>query len=217
MSVDEVLNAESRDDVGKGASRRLRRSGRIPAVVYGARRDPVNLIIAQNEIQRHLRDEGFYSQILTLNVAGRPSEQVVLRDLQRHPFKPTVVLHMDLQRVIEDEEIRVRVPLNFINEERCKGVRQDGGIISRLMIEIEVSCLPKDLPESIDVDVLELGVNESILMSELTLPAGGECVHLLQGGSDTTVVSVSYPTGAGSDEDEEAAEGDEQPDESDET
>ena len=217
MSVDYVLNAESRDDVGKGASRRLRRSGKIPAVVYGARRDPVNLIIAQNEIQRQLRDEGFYSHILTLNVVGRPSERVVLRDLQRHPFKQTVVLHMDLQRVIEDEEIRVRVPLNFLNEERCKGVRQDGGIISRLMIEIEVSCLPKDLPDSIDVDVLDLGVNESIFMSELTMPAGVECVHLLQGGSDTTVVSVSYPTGAGSDEDEDAVEGDEQPDASDET
>ncbi len=202
MSVDYVLNAEPRNDVGKGASRRLRRSGNIPAVLYGARRDPVNLIISQNEIQRQLRDEGFYSNILTLNTVGKPSERVVLRDLQRHPFKPTVVLHLDLQRIVEDEEIRMRVPLHFVNEERCKGVREDGGIISHLMIEVDVTCLPKDLPETIEVDVLDLRVNESIFIADLTLPPGVE----LEESSDLAVVSVVYPTGAGSDEDEGAAE-----------
>lgn len=208
MSVDYVLNAEPRNDVGKGASRRLRRSGKVPAVLYGAHREPISLTLSQNDVQRHLKDEGFYSHILSLNITGSTAERAVLRDMQRHPYKPTV-LHMDFQRVVEDEAIRVHVPLHFVNEAKCKGVRQEGGVISHLMIEVEVSCLPRNLPEFIEVDVLDLGMNESIHLSELNMPEGVELVQLLQGGGDTAVVNVHHPKGAGRDEDEDAAEGDE--------
>ena len=195
MSVDFVLNAQERQDVGKGASRRLRRAGYIPAVLYGGHKEPVSLALNQNEVHRQVKEEAFFSHILTLQIDGR-AERAVLRDMQRHPYKP-LVSHLDLQRVSEDEQIRVHVPLHFVNEENCKGVRQEGGVISHLLIEVEVACLPKDLPEYIEVDVADLGMSESIHLSELQMPSGVELVQLTQ-GTDTGVVNVHHPQGAGS-------------------
>ncbi|MDX1605368.1 MAG: 50S ribosomal protein L25/general stress protein Ctc, partial [Candidatus Competibacterales bacterium] len=207
MSVDYILNAETRDDVGKGASRRLRREGRIPAVLYGAHREPENLTLAHNEVKRQIQEESFFSHVLTIRIGDR-AESAVVRDVQRHPFKPTV-LHMDFLRVSETETIRVHVPLHFVNEDKCKGVRQQGGVISRHVIEVEVSCLPKHLPEYLEVDVLDLGMNESIHLSEIDLPEGVELVHFIQGNEDVTVVSVHYPQGAGRDEEEDGEEAEE--------
>jgi large subunit ribosomal protein L25 len=205
MSVDYVLNAEIRTDSGKGASRRLRRTDKIPAILYGGRQEPVSLSLPQNEVHRQVKEEGFFSHILTIRIGDR-SERAILRDIQRHPYKP-LVQHLDFQRVSEDETIRVHVPLHLVNEDRCKGVRQEGGVISRLQIEVEVSCLPKNLPEFIEVDVANLGMNESIHLSEIVLPEGVELVQLAHEGADTAVVNVHYPHGAGRDEEEAEGEG----------
>lgn len=201
MSVEYVLNAQPRTDVGKGASRRLRRAGYIPAVVYGAHRDAESVTLQQNEVHRQVKEEGFFSHILTIKI-GERSEQVVVRDLHRHPFKP-LVQHLDFQRVSADEAIRVHIPLHFVNENKCRGVREEGGVISHLLIEVEVSCLPRDLPEYIEVDVADLGMNETIHLSELKLPEGVELTQFAQDGGDSAVVNVHYPQGAGAEEEEE--------------
>ncbi len=204
MSVEYVLNAEVRTDSGKGASRRLRRSNRIPAILYGGHQEPVSLSLLQNEVARQVREEGFFSHILTLKLDDR-SERAIVRDMQRHHYKP-LVQHIDFQRVSEHEVLRVHVPLHFINEDKCKGVRKEGGVVSRLMIEVEVSCLPRDLPEFIEVDIADLGINESLHLSEIKLPEGVELLQTAQEGGDTAVVNVHYPQGAGRDEVEEEGE-----------
>src|ERR687892_1011929 len=141
------LNAELRQCLGKGASRRLRHAGQLPVVLYGAGKEPVALTLNHNEMLQHLAHESFYSHVLTLRYAGN-KERVVLKDLQRHPYKPQL-LHIDLLRIDEKETLSMRVPLHFINEDKCIGVKQQGGIISHLMTEVEITCLPKDLPEYI--------------------------------------------------------------------
>jgi large subunit ribosomal protein L25 len=199
------LVAEVRADAGKGASRRLRRENKVPAILYGGSNDPVPLTFIHNELLLHLEQEAFYSHVLTVKYDGK-AEKAVLRDVQRHPAKP-VVLHIDLQRVSEREAIRMNVPLHFINEEVAHGVKQQGGVISHLMTEVEVSCLPKDLPEFIDVDVAELKAGESIHMSELKLPSGVELVELSYGPEhDQPVVNIHMPRGA-AEEAEGAEEG----------
>ena len=147
------LIAEPRDDVGKGASRRLRRDGKIPGIVYGTDKNVNMIMFNHNEIMHHLEHEAFYSRVLTLKI-GKTTEKVVLKDLQRHPYKSSL-LHIDLQRVDEEQTLTMRVPLHFLNEDKCLGVKQDGGVISHLMTEIEIVCLPKDLPEFLDVDTLK--------------------------------------------------------------
>ena len=202
MSVQFELKAEARQDVGKGASRRLRRAGRVPAVIYGGHQDPLALTLEHDSIIHQLDNEAFYSSVLSINVGGR-TEKAVLRDLQRHPYKPAV-LHMDFQRVSEDEAIRVHVPLHFLNEEKCKGVRQDGGVLSHQIIEVEVSCLPRDLPEFIEVDVADLGMGETLHLSELRLPEGVTLTAMSSGEEhDTAVVNVHHARVSSSDESEE--------------
>lgn len=206
MSVEFVLNAEPREERGKNASRRLRREGRVPAVLYGGGQAPEGLSLEQSQIKQQLNNEAFYSHILQINIGSR-QEQAILRDLQRHPFKP-LALHLDLQRVTADEEIRVHVPLHFIHENIARGVKEQGGVISHLMIDVEVSCLPNDLPEFIEVDVANLGIGESIHLSELKLPAGVEIVPLAQGPEyDVPVVSIHHARTAAAEEEAEAAEG----------
>jgi large subunit ribosomal protein L25 len=201
MSTDFVINAEKREDQGKGASRRLRRDGLVPGIVYGGGKEPVAINVRQNELAKSLEQEAFYSQILTLNL-GKETEQVVLRDLQRHPAKP-MVLHLDLQRINANETLHAHIPLHFINEEACVGVKQGGGSISHVIIEVEVSCLPKDLPEFIEVDVLDLNLGDTLHLSDLKLPEGVELVELAH-EHDNAVVTV-HKLRAASEVEEEAA------------
>jgi large subunit ribosomal protein L25 len=144
MAISFELNAEPRTDTGKGASRRLRHAGKIPAIMYGGNKDPESLTLDHNEVIRNLEHEAFYSHILTVKVGGTET-RAVMRDLQRHPSKP-FVQHMDLQRVSESEKLRMHVPLHFLGEETAPGVKA-GGMVSHEIIEVEVECLPKDLPE----------------------------------------------------------------------
>ena len=204
MSISFELNAQARKDVGKGASRRLRREDKVPAVLYGAGKDVVSLTMAHNEIMHALENEAFYSHILDLKVDGK-GEQVILRDLQRHPSKPRI-MHVDFQRVSATEKIHMHVPLHFLNEETAPGVKVGGGIVSHLMIDVEVSCLPKDLPEFIEVDLAALELNGSIHMSELKLPAGVQILELTHGEAhDHAVVSIHLPRAAKEATEEEAA------------
>lgn len=189
--LDFNLTAEVRTDAGKGASRRLRRSGGVPGVIYGAHKDAVAITLNHMELQRHLAHEAFYSHILTIKV-GKEEQQAILKDLQRHPYKP-VILHADFQRVSADEEIRVSVPLHFINEATAIGVKQQGGIVSHVMTQLEVFCLPKDLPEYIEVDVAKLEIGQSLHISDLALPAGVTSVELSHGAEhDQPVVAIHH-------------------------
>jgi len=191
MSISFTVEAELRQDMGKGASRRLRRTGKVPAVVYGGTAEPVSLSLSQNEMLKSLSNESFYSHILTLNIAGQ-SESVVLRDLQRHPFKP-IILHADFQRVSVNEIMHAHVPLHFINEDVCVGVKA-GGAVNHVVVEVEVSCLPANLPEFIEVDMSNVAMGESVHLSEMVLPEGVELRALSHGeGHDSAVVAVHAP------------------------
>ncbi|MEY3220770.1 MAG: hypothetical protein RIT27_2127 [Pseudomonadota bacterium] len=183
------VTAEIRQDQGKGASRRLRHAGKVPAILYGAGKEAVALTLRHSEMLRHLANESFYSHILSLKV-GEKVEQVVLKDLQRHPARP-IIMHADFMRVSASEKITMHVPLHFLNEQVCVGVKQGGGVISHQMVEIEIRCLPKDLPEFIEVDLLNLQLGQIVHLSELTLPAGVEIPMLAHGAEhDLPVVSV---------------------------
>ena len=186
------IKVQLRDCSNSSAARRMRKVGQVPAVVYGGSRPPALLSLNHNELIRHLENESFYSHILTLKSEGK-DEKVILRDIQRHPSRAQV-LHIDFFRVSEDQQIKVHVPLHFINEEICAGVKQQGGIISHMQTDVEVSCLPKDLPEYLEVDVAELGLGHSLHLSDLKLPRGISLVALLQGeASDYALVSVIMP------------------------
>jgi len=190
------LTAEVRTDKGKGASRRLRRMNMLPAIIYGGNKEPQPISLPHNELMLHLQHEAFYSHILTINLQGK-AEKAVLRDLHRHPSKP-IILHADFLRVKENEELRMHVPLHFLNEDTAVGVKQQGGIVSHLSTDVEVSCLAKDLPEYIEVDLANLAVGESIHLSELKLPAGVTLVELMHGPEhDQPVVSMHKPRGGG--------------------
>ena len=186
------LDAEPRGDLGKGASRRLRREGKLPGIVYGSKKDATAISLKHNDVMHQLENEAFYSHILTLNI-GKDREQVILKDLQRHPYKPAI-LHIDFLRIDEKEKLTIRVPLHFINEAKCIGVKQGGGVISHIMNELEISCLPKDLPEYIEVDLENINVGDAVHLGELQLPEGVESYSLLHGGdADQPVVTVHLP------------------------
>ena len=198
------LVAEKREDVGKGASRRLRRDGKLPGIVYGTDKEPTMITLAHNEVMHHLEHEAFYSHILTLNV-GKDKEKVVLKDLQRHPYK-RLLLHIDLLRVNENEALTMRVPLHFINEDKAVGVKQGGGVVSHTLTEIDIVCLPKDLPEFIEVDMLEVELDQTVHLSDLVLPEGVQLYALLHGGDDSLpVAAIHAPKGSAADEAEDAA------------
>ena len=203
MTTEFVINAEPRANVGKGASRRLRREGRVPAIVYGGHQDPQMLTVEQRQMAKALENEAFYSHILNLDVAGQ-SQQVILKDLQRHPIKP-ILLHVDFQRVSASEKLTVHVPLHFLNEETCVGVKTGGGRIAHQMIEVEVTCLPANLPEFIGVDLANLALGEALHLSDLKLPEGVELTSLIH-GNDMGVVSVQGKGGA-AEEEEATGEG----------
>ncbi len=187
------LSAVPRKHRGRSPSRRLRRKAdQVPVILYGAGQDPQPLSIPHKELHKACENEAFFSHIITLNAGGK-SQEVILKDLQRHPAKDRI-MHADFMRIRRDQTINVEVPLHFINEDSCVGVRQSGGNISHNMTAVEVSCLPGDLPEFIEFDVQELDVGDVIHMSELTLPAGLTMPALQQGPDhDHVVVSVHAP------------------------
>ena len=191
--ADFVLNAELRSDKGKGASRRLRRQAdQVPAILYGAGKEPQPLSIRHQDLHKACESEAFFSNIITINVDGN-AEDAILKDLQRHPARDRI-MHADFLRILMDQEITVEVPLHFINEETCVGVRQGGGNISHNMTSVEITCLPGDLPEFIEVDVEDVDVGSSIHMSELVLPQGLVIPSLQLGPDhDHVVVSVNAP------------------------
>jgi len=181
--------AQARTDTGKGASRRLRRAGLVPGIVYGAHKDPSMITVAQTDLVQHLGHEAFYSHVLDLKL-GEAGERVVLKDLQRHPSKP-LVLHVDFQRIAEDEKIRMHVPLHFVGEALAPGVKLGGGMISHSQTDVEITCLPKDLPEFIGVDVSQMQLGDMLHLSDLTLPDGVEIPALAQGPEhDLPVVAL---------------------------
>ncbi len=195
MAINFEIEAQVRHDAGKGASRRLRREGKLPAILYGGGKPPQNLMLAHNPVMHKLEHEAFYSHILNVKVDGKVV-RAVLKDLQRHPYK-AIILHMDLQRVSEDEKLRMRVPLHFIGEDTAPGVKVGGGIVSHLVTEVEVSCLPKHLPEYLEVDVSNLNVNETLHLSDIRLSEGVELIELSHGAEhDQPVVSIHLPRAA---------------------
>ncbi len=205
MASSYTLDARTRADAGKGASRRLRRlSDEVPAIVYGGGKDPVTVSLPHKDLSKALEDEGFYSHVIGLSIDGKV-EQVLLKDLQRHPAKPKIV-HADFLRVDTATRVTMRIPIHFLNEDKCVGVKMQGGMIQHNINEIEVRCLPQDLPEFIPVDMAELGVGEIVHISNLPLPKGVESVELSHGeGHDQPVVSVLAPRG-GTDESEGEAD-----------
>ncbi len=193
MAAEFELNAELRTDKGKGASRRLRRNADlVPAILYGAGKDPQPLSIAHKDLHKACENEAFFSHIITINASGK-SQQAILKDLQRHPAKDRI-MHADFYRVQMDQAIVVEVPLHFLNEENCIGVKQSGGNISHTMSSLEISCLPGDLPEYIEVDIEALDLGDSIHMSGIVLPAGLTIPELAHGEDhDQVVVAVNAP------------------------
>ncbi len=204
MAISFELTAEPRNDLGKGASRRLRRAGKVPAIMYGGGKDPESLTLSHNEVLRNLEHEAFYSHILTVKVGGSETP-VILRDMQRHPSRP-IIMHMDLQRISAREKLKTNVPLHFIGEETAPGVKA-GGLVSHELTEVGVECLPKDLPEFIEVDISGLDVGESIHLTGLVLPDGVSLTELARGEDhDLSVVSVHVKRAA-VEPTEEAGEG----------
>jgi large subunit ribosomal protein L25 len=189
MATIHEIPAESRSVEGKGASRRLRHSGKVPAIVYGSNEPPANIQLDHNTVWLASHNEWFYSAILDLALDGK-KQKVLLRDMQRHPFKPQL-LHLDFQRVDENKAIRIRVPLHFLNQEKSPAGKTSGVLISHALTDIEISCLPKDLPEFLEVDLGELSVGDIVHISDLKLPNGVEIPELRLGKEhDAAVVTA---------------------------
>ncbi len=189
MSDDFDLIAEIREDQGKGASRRLRHQGLVPAIIYGAGRPPRSLTFDHNRVIQQLENESFYSSVLNIKV-GEKSQAAILKDVQRHPSK-AMIMHMDFQRVVEDQEIKMLVPIHFLGEDVAPGVKMGGGKVMHLINEVEVVCLPKHLPEYLDIDVAELELDEMLKMSDIKLPEGVSIPALAQGEeADRPVVTI---------------------------
>jgi len=191
MSTDFLLHAKGRDVSGKGASRRLRRlAGEIPAIVYGGQKEPQSLTLVHKDVLKALENEAFYSNIITLTIDDK-AEEVVLKDLQRHPAK-LLILHMDFLRVSKSTMITLKVPLHFVNEDICVGVKNQGGVISHTVSDLEVQCLPKNLPEFIEVDLATLELGATLHISDIVMPKGVESVALNHGADhDLSVAAVN--------------------------
>lgn len=185
-----VLEAKTRADAGKGASRRLRRQNAVPAIIYGGDKGPANISLQHDKMLHAIENDAFFSSIIKLNVEGG-TENVIIKDLQRHPSKP-YLLHADFQRVSADHQLHVNVPLHFINEDTSVGVKA-GGIVNHQLTELEIHCLPKDLPEFIAVDVQNLGVGDSLHIADLELPQGVTSVSLGHGDSGNLAVVAIIP------------------------
>ena len=211
MSDQIVLHAKKREEQGKGASRRLRKEGLVPTIIYGAGKEPKMISLEHSKLLRYEMEDSFFSSILKVEINGGDEENVIIRDYQRDPVKPKI-LHVDLLRIKMSEKMQTSVPLHFIGEEDAVGVKA-GGIVQRIITEVDISCMPADLPEAIEVDISTLDVADSIHLSQLVMPEGVESLAMLQideaenehkSELDLGVVSIQV-TRAGSDEDEEGA------------
>lgn len=183
------LTAELRETKGTGASRRLRRAGKIPAVLYGAGKDAVMLSLEHEPLYLKVRNEAFFTSILTVNY-GPNKEQAVLRDLQMHPYKPRIQ-HMDLQRISATEKLHMRVPLHFTGQDQAPGVKLQGGIVMHHITEVDVSCLPHQLPEFLTVDISQLNLNDSVHLSNIVLPEGVTITSIAHGGDDLAIATIA--------------------------
>ena len=199
MSIE--INAVKRDVKGTGASRRTRRAGNVPGVVYGGSKAAVNLEMNHKELFLQFRHEAFHASILSLILDGK-KEDVLLRDFQMHPVRNTIQ-HIDFQRVSASEKVHVKIPFHFLHEDTAPGVKVGGGIVAHILTEAEVSCLPKDLPEFIDVDVSALELGDSVHLSQISLPNGVEFVALTH-DNDAAVAAIAKTRGGISEKDEAA-------------
>ena len=199
------IDAVARSEQGKGASRRLRREGLVPGIIYGGGKDPEMFATQHNRLIQHLDQEAFYSHILTVKVDGRP-QKVVLKDLQRHPAKPFVT-HVDLMRVAEGDRIKMNVPLHFVNEDTCVGVKA-GGLISHNMTDVEVICAAENLPEFIEVDMANVELGGIVHLQDIKMPDGVELVAMTHGevGEHEYPVASVQSRGSDAEEEDEAAE-----------
>jgi len=179
--------ATTRQKQGTSASRSLRRANKVPGIIYGGKDQPINIEVEHNPLFHSLRKEKFHASILDMELDGR-SEKVLLRDFRMHPYRPTV-MHVDFQRVSEDQKIHMSVPLHFVGQEHSPAVKESGGLISHVLSEVDIACLPKDLPEFIEIDLSELHAHQTIRVRDLKLPAGVTAV--LKGKENPVVVSVS--------------------------
>jgi large subunit ribosomal protein L25 len=204
MSTDFILQAKGRKDTGKGASRRLRRlAGEVPAIVYGGKKNPTKIALTHKDVAKALENEAFFSSIISLDIEGA-SEDVIIKDIQRHPAKK-LVLHMDFFRVSKTTVLQTKVPLHFINEDTCPGVKLGGGIVAHTMTDIEIQCLPKNLPEFIEVDMAEVDLGDIVHISDIVLPEGVESVALNLGADhDLSVATINKPKAVEVEEDTES-------------
>ncbi|MCC2615311.1 50S ribosomal protein L25/general stress protein Ctc [Aestuariibacter halophilus] len=204
-----TLDAEVRTDLGKGASRRLRHADKVPAILYGAGKEPVALTLEHNKVIQAQEFEAFYSHVLTLNIGGKKVE-ALLKDMQRHPYKPKVT-HMDFLRVDAKSAVHTNVPLHFINEDKAAAIKTEGGHAEHHINDVEVSCLPKDLPEFIEVDLADVAMGQTVHLSELVVPKGVTLLELAKGEEhDLAVVTIKKAKGATADDADASAEGDEE-------
>jgi large subunit ribosomal protein L25 len=190
MKVSFSFGADRREKPGKGASRRLRHSGKVPAILYGGGQPPQALVLDQQNLLTMIGSEKFYSSIVQIKVDGQPQEAII-KDVQMHPAR-NVVVHVDLQRVVENEKIRIRLPIHFRNENVAPGVKTQGGIVSHMQTDVEVACLPKDLPEFLEVDLAEMSLNETKFLADIPLPAGVVITDIVH-GKNRPVVSIHSP------------------------
>ena len=204
MSDSHTIIAELRDVQGTSASRRLRHAGKIPAVLYGAGKEAAMLTLSHNSLIHNLEDESFTSSILTVDIAGK-QEKAILRDVQMHAYKQ-LIMHIDLQRVSATDKIHMSVPLHFTGGDEAPGVKLESGIVSHLITELDIICLPGNLPEFLSVDVSGLHIGDSIHLSEIALPEGVESTTLSHGGDDLAVVTVVAVRGSIADEEADSAE-----------
>ena len=186
MANQHTIKATGRKDEGKGASRRLRHAGQVPAVVYGGKSEPVSIQVEHEKTWIASQNEWFYSSILDLEIDGKV-ESVLLRDMQRHPYKQRI-MHLDFQRVDANQALRASVPLHFVNEEKSPAGKSAGVVIMHELTQLEVSCLPKDLPGNIEVDLSELKAGDTIHLSQIKLPEGVELPHKVDAERDVAVV-----------------------------
>jgi len=200
------LVADYREDSGKGASRRLRHQGKVPAIIYGAGRPPRQLSFDHNKVLHELENESFYSSILNIKV-GNKSQAAIVKDIQRHPAKNHII-HLDFQRIVEDEEIRMNVPIHFIGEDIAVGVKEGGGSVSRMRNEVEIVCLPKHLPEYLELDISQLELDGMMYLTDIKLPEGVEIPELAHEGEQAQpIVSIHVIKEVVIEEEEEIAEG----------
>ncbi len=199
-----TLDAEIRTDLGKGASRRLRHAGKVPAVLYGAGKEAVSLTLIHNKLFQAQGFEAFYSHVLTLNI-GDEKVEVLVKDMQRHAFKP-IVMHLDFLRVDANKELHTHIPLHFINEDIADSIKLNGGHPEHHMIDVEVSCLPADLPEFIEVNLENVELGQTLHLTDLVLPKGVSLLELNKGEThDLAVVTVKLAKGPKAEDDAEAA------------